>query len=151
MRSIGDCSGLAVLLTGDADAAEPWCWTPLPRCTACGAPAAEDDALPHLRRLLVAGQGRPAITISGTAAGGPRRGRGCLLHRHSAGGTAARRLGRDPGSAQAARQREAIVLTSCLDLSPDLAAAAMRVSLATLRRRLAEARSAPRTVLPSNL
>jgi len=71
---------LAVLLTGDADAAEPWCWTPLPRCTACGAPAAEDDALPHLRRLLVAGQGRPAITISGTAAGGPRLGRGCLLH-----------------------------------------------------------------------
>jgi len=70
---------------------------------------------------------------------------------HSARGTAARRLGRDPGSAQAARLREAIVLTSCLDLSPDLAAAAMRVSLATLRRRLAEARSALRAVLPSNL
>ena len=24
---------LALLLTGDADTAEPWCWTPLPRCT----------------------------------------------------------------------------------------------------------------------
>ena len=48
-------------------------------------------------------------------------------------------------------QREAIVLTSCPDLSPDLAAAGMRVSLATLRRRLAEARSALRAVLPSNL
>lgn len=94
---------------------------------------------------------RPGTTISGTAAGGPLRGRGCLLHRHSARGTVARRLGRDPGSAQAARQREAIVLTSCLDLSPDLAAAAMRVSLATLRRRLADARSALRAVLPSNL
>jgi len=43
------------------------------------------------------------------------------------------------------------VLTFCLDLSPELAAAAMRVSLATLRRRLAEARSALRAVLPSNL
>ena len=50
-----------------------------------------------------------------------------------------------------ASQREAIVLTSCPDLSPDLAAAAVRVSLATLRRRLAEARSALRAVQPSNL
>ncbi len=50
-----------------------------------------------------------------------------------------------------ASQREAIVLTFCLDLSPELAATAMRVSLATLRRRLAEARSALRAVLPSNL
>ena len=50
-----------------------------------------------------------------------------------------------------ASQREAIVLTSCPDLSPDLAAAGMRVSLATLRGCLAEARSALRAVLPSNL
>jgi hypothetical protein len=35
--------------------------------------------------------------------------------------------------------------------APDLAATAMRVSLATLRRRLAEARSALRAALPSNL
>ncbi len=72
------------------------------------------------------------------------------MHRHSAGGTAARRLGRDPGSAQAASQREAIVLTFYLDLSPEQAAAACRVTLATPRRRLAEARSALRAVLPSN-
>jgi DNA-directed RNA polymerase specialized sigma24 family protein len=50
-----------------------------------------------------------------------------------------------------ASQREAIVLSSCLDLSPGLAAAAMRMSLATLRRRLTEARSALRAVLPSDL
>ena len=93
----------------------------------------------------------PASPSPGRQQAAPWRGRGCLLHRHPARGTAARRLGRDPGSAQAARQREAIVLTSCLDLSPDLAAAAMRVSLATLRRRLAEARSALRAALPSNL
>ena len=47
-------------------------------------------------------------------------------------------------------QREATVLTLYLDLSPEQAAAAMRVSLVTLQRRLAEARSALRTVLPSN-
>jgi DNA-directed RNA polymerase specialized sigma24 family protein len=38
-----------------------------------------------------------------------------------------------------AGQREAIVLTRYLDLNPEQAAAARRVSLATLRRRLAEA------------
>jgi len=41
------------------------------------------------------------------------------------------------------------VRTLYLDLSPEQAAAALRVSLATLRRRLAEARSALRAVLPS--
>jgi len=40
-------------------------------------PQTEDDAVPYLRRLLVAGHGWPGI-ISGTAAGGPRRGRGRL-------------------------------------------------------------------------
>ena len=49
-----------------------------------------------------------------------------------------------------ASQREAIVLTFYLDLSPEQAAAACRVTLATPRRRLAEARSALRAVLPSN-
>jgi hypothetical protein len=41
------------------------------------------------------------------------------------------------------------MLTLCLDLSPDQAAAAMRESPATRRRRLAEARSALRAVLLS--
>ena len=45
-------------------------------------------------------------------------------------------------------QREAIVLTVFGDLSPGQATAAMRVSRASLRRRLAEARSALRAVLP---
>src|SRR5262249_18425413 len=70
----------------------------------------------------------------------PSGGGAAWLHRHSARGTAARRLGRNPGSAQAAnRPAGAIVLTFYLDLSPWQTAAAMRVSLATLRRRLAEA------------
>jgi hypothetical protein len=45
---------LAVLPTGDADAAEPWCWTPLPRCTACG------SARSGGRRLAA-----PAVTAGG--------------------------------------------------------------------------------------
>ena len=136
---------------GDAHAAEPWCWTPLPRCTARGRTRSGG------RRLAA-----PAATAGGRSGPAghhhlrdgsrrPRLGRDCPLHRHSTRDTAARRLRRDPGSAQAASQREAIVLTSCPDLSPDLAAAGMRVSLATLRGCLAEARSALRAVLPSNL
>jgi hypothetical protein len=116
-------------------------------------PQTEDDALPHMRPLLVAGQGWSGIAISGTAAGGGRRGPGlpgCTGTPHEApppeGLAVTLALRRLP-----AGQREAIVLTFCLDLSPELAAAAMRVSLATLRRRLAEARSALRAVLPSNL
>ena len=55
----------------------------------------------------------PGISVSGTAARWSRRGGGAAwLHRHSAQGTADRRLGRDPGSVQAAsRPAEAIVLT----------------------------------------
>jgi hypothetical protein len=106
---------LAVLLTGDA--AEPWCWTPLPRCTACG------SARSGGRRLAA-----PAVTAGGRSgpAGhhhlrdGSRRppaGAGlpaapALRTRHRG-----RRLGRDPGSAHAASQREAIVLTSCPAIS----------------------------------
>ena len=67
----------------------------------------------------------PGITVSGTAARRPRRGGGAALL-HSAQGTADRRLGRDPGSVQAAsRPAEAIVLTLYLDLSPEQAASAM--------------------------
>jgi DNA-directed RNA polymerase specialized sigma24 family protein len=43
-------------------------------------------------------------------------------------------------------QREAIVLAFYLGLSPEQAGAACRVTLATLRRRLAEARSALRAI-----
>jgi DNA-directed RNA polymerase specialized sigma24 family protein len=44
-------------------------------------------------------------------------------------------------------QREAIVLTLYLDLTDEQAAAAMRVSQSTLRRRLDEARAALRATL----
>ena len=46
-------------------------------------------------------------------------------------------------------QREAIALTLYLDLSPEQAAVATRVSLARLRRRLAKARPVLTTALPS--
>jgi DNA-directed RNA polymerase specialized sigma24 family protein len=144
---------LAVLLTGDADAAEAVVLDSFAAlCRLRKRPQTEDDALPHLRRLLVArsrlarhhhlwdgsrrppaGAGLPGCT--GTPHGTPRP-------EGSAVTLALRRL--------PTGQREAIVLTSYLDLSPDQAAAAMRVSLATLRRRLAGARSALRAVLPSN-
>jgi len=39
-------------------------------------PQRRTTPLPHLRRLLAAGQGRPGITISGTAAGSPEAGAG---------------------------------------------------------------------------
>ena len=80
--------------------------------------------LHHLRRLLVAGQGLAGHHLWD----GSRR------TRHSAPGTAARRLGRDSGSAQASSQPDAIVLTFCPHLSPELA----------------EVRSALCAVLPSN-
>jgi DNA-directed RNA polymerase specialized sigma24 family protein len=145
---------LAVLLTGDADAAEAVVldsfaavYRPRKR------PLAEDDALPYLRRLVVArsrlarhhhlwngsrqppaGAGLPGCT--GTPHEAPRSESWAVTF-------ALRRL--------PTGQREAIALTLYLDLSPEQAAAAMRVSLATLRCRLAEARSTLRTILPSNL
>jgi hypothetical protein len=83
-----------------------WCWTPLAAWSRLRKrPQTEDDALPHPRRLLggpvTAGQASPSL---GRQLAAPGRGRGRLLHRHSARGTAARTLSRDPGSAQAANQ-----------------------------------------------
>jgi len=144
---------LAVLLTGDAGAAEAVVldsFAALYRLRR--RPQTEDDALPHLRRILVArsrlarhhhlwdgsrrppaGAGLPGCT--GTPREAPRpKARAVSL--------ALRRL--------PTGQREAIALTLYLDLGPEQAAAAMRVSLATLRHRLAEARSALRAVLPSD-
>jgi RNA polymerase sigma-70 factor (ECF subfamily) len=110
-----------------------------------------DDALPQLRRLLVA---RSRVS----------------RHHHPRAGSAPADTAGTPGDAggrpetsgpeyspvtQALRglpagQREAIVLTLYLNLTDEQAAAAMRVSQATLRRRLTEARSALRAALPGN-
>jgi hypothetical protein len=97
---------LAVLLTGDADAAEAVVLDSSCRVVRLRKrPQTEDDALPHPRRLLggpvTAGPASPSL---GRQLAAPGRGRGRLLHRHSVRGTAARTLGRDPGSAQAANQ-----------------------------------------------
>jgi len=97
---------LAVLLTGDADAAEAVVLDSSCRVV----PPAEAPA--DRRRRLAApaatagwpGHGWPGITTSRRQLAAPGRGRGRLLHRHTARGTAARTLGRDPGSAQAANQ-----------------------------------------------
>jgi hypothetical protein len=86
---------------------------------------------------VTAGQASPALGRQQAAPGG---GRGRLLQRHPAPDTAARRLGPDPALRRLPTgQREAIVLTLHRDLNPEQAAAAMRMSLATLRRRLDEA------------
>jgi hypothetical protein len=97
---------LAVLLTGNADATEAVAldsFAALYRLRK--RPQTEDDTLPHLRRLLVARSrlARHHRLWDGSQAA-PRGGGAAWLHRHSAQGTAARRLGRDPGSAQAANR-----------------------------------------------
>jgi DNA-directed RNA polymerase specialized sigma24 family protein len=145
---------LAVLLTGDPDAAEAavvdsfaaWC-RPRKR------PQAEDDALPYLRRQLVARSRRARHHHSRDGSRRPRREGtgppGCTPTPHQAPRpdttavtSALRRL--------PTGQREAIVLTFYLDLSAEQAAAAMRVSPATLRRHLATATPALRAALPAN-
>ena len=76
---------LAVLLTGDADAAERWCWTPLPRCTARGSPRrrgttpAAPGAAPG--GPVTPGQASPSLRRQQAA---PWWGRGRPLHQHSA-------------------------------------------------------------------
>ncbi len=95
---------LAVLLTGNADAAEAVVLDSFAALSRLRKrPQTEDDALPHLAATaggpVTAGQ-----ASLGRQEAAPGRGRGRLLHRHSARCTAARRLGRDPGSAQAANR-----------------------------------------------
>src|SRR5215831_8913216 len=145
---------LALLLTGDPDAAEAvvvdcfaaWC-RPRKR------PQAEDDALPYLRRQLVARSRRARHHHLWDGSRRPRREGtgppGCTRTPHqaprpetSAVTSALRKL--------PTGQREAIVLTLYLDLNAEQAAAAMRVSPATLRRHLAKATSALRAALPAN-
>jgi DNA-directed RNA polymerase specialized sigma24 family protein len=143
---------LAALLTGDAYCAETVvldAFVALHRLRKRLRPC--DDALPQLRRLLVA------------------RSRVSRHHHPRAGSTPAATAGTPgyPDSRQEtagleyspvtqalrglpAGQREAIVLTLYLNLTDEQAAAAMRVSQATLRRRLTEARSALRAAVPSN-
>jgi DNA-directed RNA polymerase specialized sigma24 family protein len=143
---------LAVLLTGDADAAEAVVvdsfaalYRPRKR------PHTEGDALPHLRRLLVA---RSRLAKHHHFWDGSRRPRkegagppDCLgiPDETPEGPAVTQALRRLPTA-----QREAIVLTAYLDLSPQEAAAAMRVRPATLRHRLAKARSALLAVVPSS-
>jgi DNA-directed RNA polymerase specialized sigma24 family protein len=140
---------LAALLTGDAYCAETVvrdAFVALHRLRKRLRP--REDALPQLRRLLVARSrvsrhhhprvdGTPAATAGTPGLTGSRQ--------------AAPELQYSPLT-QALRglpagQREAIVLTLYLNLTDEQAAAAMRVSQATLRRRLAEARSALRAAL----
>jgi len=145
---------LAVLLTGDRDAAEAVvvdsfaAW-----CRLRKRPQAEDGALPYLRRQLVARSRRSRHHHSWDGNRRPRRKGtgppGCTRTLHqaprpetSAVTLALRRL--------PTGQREAIVLTFYLDLNAEQAAAAMRVSPATLRRHLAKATSALRAALPAN-
>ena len=140
---------LAALLTGDTSAAEAVVvdsFVALER-TRKGLHS-PDDALPHLRRLVVA-RSRPAAR-----------------HRRTAGGDQSRVVARMPGypdptqtppfersvvvralAALPPAQREAVVLTHYLDLTDEQAAAAMRVSQAAVRRHLAAAKAALHAVL----
>jgi RNA polymerase sigma factor (sigma-70 family) len=141
---------LAALLTGDTAAAEAVvvdAFVAVDR-TRKGL-RAPDDALPHLRRLVVA------------------RSRQAARHHRPASGDQSRVVARMPGfsdphqQAQAFErsvvvralaalppaQREAVVLTHYLDLTDGQAAAAMRVSQAAVRRHLAAAKTALHAVL----
>jgi RNA polymerase sigma factor (sigma-70 family) len=140
---------LAALLTGDTSTAEAVVvdsFVALDR-TRRG-PRTPDDALPYLRRLVVA-RSRPAAR-----------------HHRPASGDQSRVVARMPGYPDPAQtpsfersavvralaalppaQREAVVLTHYLDLSDEQAAAAMRVSQAAVRRHLDAARTALHSVL----
>jgi hypothetical protein len=92
-----------------------WCWTALPRCTACGS-ARRRRATPcrTCGDRWWPGHGWPGITSSGTAAGGPWWGAGPPAATAPAQGTAARRLGPDPGPAQAANRPVGSDCAHCL-------------------------------------
>lgn len=136
---------LAALLTGDTSAAEAVVvdsFVALER-TRKGL-RTPDDALPYLRRLVVA------------------RSRSAARHHRPASGDHSRVVARMPGypgpagrtppfeksvvvralAALPPAQREAVVLTHYLDLTDEQAAAAMRVSQAAVRRHLAAAKTA---------
>ncbi len=110
-----------------------------------------DDALLYLRRLVVA-RSRPAARqhrpASGqqlaAAAGTPGRADRDQDTPRFENSAVVLALGTLPSG-----QREAVVLTLYLNLTEEQAAAAMRVSQATLRRHLAAARTALRAMLPS--
>jgi RNA polymerase sigma factor (sigma-70 family) len=140
---------LAALLTGDTGAAEAVVvdsFVALER-TRKGLQT-PDDALPYLRRLVVA------------------RSRAAARHHRPASGDQSRVVARMPGYPNPAEtpsfersvvvralaalppaQREAVVLTHYLDLTDEQAAAAMRVSQAAVRRHLAAAKTALHAVL----
>jgi RNA polymerase sigma factor (sigma-70 family) len=107
-----------------------------------------DDALPYLRRLVVA-RSRSAARRHRPAGGepGPAAGRG-----DRTGESRQQQPFEDSSIVRALRalpaaQREAVVLTLYLELDDEEAAAAMRVSQAALRRHLAAARTALRRAL----
>jgi len=140
---------LAALLTGDAHTAEAVVvdsFVALDR--ARKSLRSRDDALPYLRRLVVA-RSRPAARHRRPASGDdspvvarmpgrPTR-RKLPTFKNSA---VVRALGALPSA-----QREAIVLTRYLDLTDEQAAAAMRVSQAALRRHVAAGKAALQDVL----
>lgn len=140
---------LAVLLTGDTGAAEAVVldtFAALHRSRR--RPGTGDDALRSLRRLVVA---RARLVKRH-----PRHDHSEAPARAGACGPAEDQLGPpqfvNSPMARALQtlptgQREAIVLTLYLDLTDEQAAAAMRVSQSTLRRRLDEARAALRATL----
>jgi RNA polymerase sigma-70 factor (ECF subfamily) len=146
----GSLFRLATLLTGDvgsAEAAVVESFVLLQRRLNRLRPL--DDALAQLLRLLVA---RSRVRGRGPWRADRPAPADVLAHRADRQGTIA--LENSPMTralrALPAGQREAIVLTHYLDLTDEQAAAAMRVSRATLRRRLSEARSALRGALPVN-
>jgi len=136
---------LAALLTGDTGTAQA---VVLDAFAALGRPrkGTYENGLPWLLRLVVArsrrlmrqrgadGDGQPVPAgASGRLPEAPRFGSSAVV-------AALRAL--------PAGQREAVVLTLYLDLPEEQAAAAMRVSQATVRHLLATARTALRNVLP---
>jgi DNA-directed RNA polymerase specialized sigma24 family protein len=141
---------LAALLTGDTVAAEAVVvdsFVALER-TRRGL-RAPDDALPQLRRLVVA-RSRPAARHHRPASGGGSRVVARMPGYHDPHqqtppfekSAVVRALAALPPA-----QREAIVLTRYLDLTDEQAAAAMRVSEAAVRRHLAAAKSALQAAL----
>lgn len=140
---------LAALLTGDTGAAEAVVVDSFVALDRTRKGLRPDDALPYLRRLVVA-RSRPAAR-----------------HHRPASGDQSRVVARMPGypdptqqtppfersvvvralAALPPAQREAVVLTHYLDLTDEQAAAAMRVSQAAVRRHLAAAKTALHAVL----
>jgi DNA-directed RNA polymerase specialized sigma24 family protein len=147
-RSLLRLSALLTADTGSAEAVVQDAFVTMHRLRKCTDP--DDGGLSYLLRLVV--------TASRRAAGQPHPADGGQVPAPAGvpgrAGTHELAPGPHPPvvlalSALPAAQREAVVLTLYLDLNDQQAAAAMRVSPAALRRFLAAARAALRTMLPA--